>query len=139
MVIAVFALVALVIAVFSASKPAATAVAVAGIVALGFFLIVDLPDANATGTLDTDQSFIDAEAVPREGFYLELLGALGLLVSGVALATMTPAQLSALNPKRKQTAEKASEPEPRDPPKPKSDEAPAKRRTRRRPQTRQRR
>ena len=54
---------------FAASKPAATAVAVAGVVALLVFLLVDLPDANAVGTLDdTRQSFFDAEAVPQEGF-----------------------------------------------------------------------
>ena len=57
------------------------------------FLLTDLPDANATGTLDTDQSFIDAEAVPREGFYMELLGGLALTITGIALATMSSAQL----------------------------------------------
>ena len=48
-VIAVFAIGALALAVFTASKPAATAVAVAGVVALLVFLLVDLPDANAVG------------------------------------------------------------------------------------------
>lgn len=100
MVIAVFAIVALVVAIVAGSKPAATAVAVAGVVALLVFLLADLPDANTTGTLDTDQSFIDAEAVPREGFYTELIGALALTVTGIALATMTPAQLRALRPSR---------------------------------------
>ena len=109
MVVAVFAVVALAIAIYNGSKPAAAAVAVAGIVALGFFLLVDLPDANATGTLDTDQSFIDAEAVPREGFYMELLGALALSVTGIALATMTPAQLLALRPGRRQKPESNDE------------------------------
>jgi hypothetical protein len=100
MVIAVFAVGALALAVFTASKPAAIAVAVAGAVALLLFLLIDLPDANAIGTLNEDR-FIDAEAVPREGFYMELFGALALAISGVALATLTPDQLAALRPPKR--------------------------------------
>lgn len=99
MVIAVFAVIALLVAVFTGSKPAATAVAIAGAVALLFFLLVDLPDANTTGNLDT--GFIDAEAVPREGFYMELVGALALAVTGFALATMSSKQLAALRPAKR--------------------------------------
>ena len=47
MVVAAFAVIALVVAVLTGSKPAATAVAVAGVVALLIFLLLDLPDANA--------------------------------------------------------------------------------------------
>ena len=109
--IAVFAIGALGIAVFAASKPAATAVAVAGVVALLIFLLVDLPDANAVGTLDDPrQSFFDAEAVPQEGFWMELLGALALAVSGVALATLTPEQLASLRPGRRAPGLGAGEP-----------------------------
>ena len=100
MVIAVFAVGALALAVFTGSKPAAIAVAVAGAVALLLFLLIDLPDANAIGTLDEDR-FIDAEAVPREGFYMQLFGALALTITGVALATLTPEQLSGLRPQRR--------------------------------------
>lgn len=108
MVIAAFAVGALALAVFTASKPAAIAVAVAGAVALLLFLLLDLPDANAIGTLNEDR-FIDAEAVPREGFYMELFGALALAVSGVALATLTPDQLAALRPpKRTRTTQQRS-------------------------------
>jgi hypothetical protein len=100
--IAVFAVGALALAVFTASKPAATAVAVAGVIALLVFLLVDLPDANAVGTLDDErQSFFDAEAVPQGGFWLEMLGALALAVTGVALATLSPEQLAALRPPRR--------------------------------------
>jgi hypothetical protein len=155
MVIAVFATIALLVAVFAGSKPAATAVAIAGVVSLLIFLLADLPDANATGTLDTDRSFIDAEAVPREGFYMELVGALALAVTGIALATMTSEQLAALRPpKRKRPASK----EPGKPPakgkpepeggsttpegaaakEPEPDEQPSKRRLSRRPRARQR-
>ena len=103
------------------------------------FLLADLPDANTTGTLDTDQSFIDAEAVPREGFYMELVGALALTVTGIALATMTPAQLQALRPGRTRSAEEKDEkPEPKPDPEP-DPEASERRRQRRTSRTRQRR
>lgn len=155
MVIAVFAVIALLVAVFTGSKPAATAVAIAGAVALLVFLLADLPDANATGTLDTDQSFIDAEAVPREGFYMELVGALALAVTGFALATMSSKQLVALRPakrkppdsKKPQKSPAKGEPEDKgDSATPKDAEAkgsetaeqPPKRRPPRRPRARQR-
>ena len=100
-VIAVFAIAATAAAVLAGSKPAAIGVAVAGVSALLVFLIVDLPDAGAVGTYeDSSQSFFDAEAVPQGGFWLGLAGGLGLAVSGVALATLSPAQLVALRPRR---------------------------------------
>ncbi len=145
MVVAAFAVIALVVAVLTGSKPAATAVAVAGVVALLIFLLLDLPDANATGNLEN--GFIDAEAVPREGFYMELLGALALTVTGVALATMTSAQLLALRPGRRKAEAEADEPQPEpEPESPKrtatakeTEEEPPTRRSARRARTRQRR
>jgi hypothetical protein len=101
--IAVFAIGALALAVFTASKSAATAVGISGVVALLVFLLVDLPDANAVGTLDNArQSFFDAEAVPQGGFWLEMVGALALAVTGIALATLTHEQLAALRPPRRE-------------------------------------
>jgi amino acid transporter len=98
-VIAVFAVGALGLAVFGASKPAAVAVAVAGLIALFVFLLVDLPDANAVGTLDdARQSFFDAEAVPQGGFWMLLVSSLALSISGIALATLSPEQLAELRP-----------------------------------------
>jgi hypothetical protein len=98
-VLAVLAIVALAVAVLTASKPAALAVAIAGVIALLVFLLIDLPDANAVGTLDdARQSFFDAEAVPQGGFWLELVGALALAVTGIALATLSQEQLAALQP-----------------------------------------
>ena len=65
-------------AVWTGSRPRALGVAVMGVIALLIFLIMDLPDAGQVGTLDdARQSFIDAEAVPQGGFWLEMLGALG--------------------------------------------------------------
>jgi hypothetical protein len=99
LVIAAFAVGALLVAVLAGSKPAALGVAVMGGIALLIFLLTDLPDAGQVGTLDDPrQSFFDAEAVPQAGFWLELVGALALAISGAALATLTPEQLSSLRP-----------------------------------------
>ena len=98
-VIAAFAALATIAAAWLGSKPAAVAVAVMGGIALMIFLLVDLPDAGQIGTLDdARQSFVDAEAVPQEGFWLELVGALALALGGVALATLTPDELVGLRP-----------------------------------------
>lgn len=98
-VLAVFAIVALAAAVLNGSKPAAVAVAACGVIALLIFLLLDLPDANNVGTLDdARQSFFNAEAVPQAGFWLQLIGALGLSITGIALATLSPKQLAELRP-----------------------------------------
>lgn len=103
-VLAIFAVVTVVIAVVSASKPAAISVGIAGVLALILFLTIDLPHANNTGTLagcspTTQGSFFDAKAIPQAGFWLEMVGALALALSGVALATLNPDQLRELRPK----------------------------------------
>lgn len=98
-VVSAFAILATVVAVWAGSKPAAIAVAAMGVLALLFFLITDLPDAGQVGTLDdARQSFIDAEAVPQPGFWLEMVGALALAFTGAALATMSGEQLASLRP-----------------------------------------
>ena len=95
LVLALFAIFALAVTVMSGSKPAAFAVAASGGIALLIFLLNDLPDAGQIGTLDDPrQSFFTTEAVPQAGFWLELVGALGLAVAGAALATLTPEQLA---------------------------------------------
>ena len=95
LVLAIFALILLVISIAARGEQlgqvAALAIAVCGVVALLIFLIGDLPKVNNIGTLDDPrQSFIDAEAKPVAGFWLELVGALVLTVCGAALATMRP-------------------------------------------------
>ena len=98
-VVSAFAILATFVAVWAGSKPAAIAVAAMGALALLFFLITDLPDAGQVGTLDDSrQSFIDAEAIPQAGFWLEMVGALALAFTGAALATMSGEQLAALRP-----------------------------------------
>jgi hypothetical protein len=103
-ILAIFAVVAVIVAVLSASKPAAMGVAIAGLLALLLFLIIDLPDANNVGTLGDSCSSISgqsfaAKAVPQAGFWLEMVGALALALSGAALATLTPDQLATLRPR----------------------------------------
>ena len=99
LLLAIFGAVFTLVAVASGSKPAAVAVVVAGVISLLIFLIVDLPHANESGTLGApcDQavsaSFSEVKAVPQAGFWLELLGALGLAITGAALATLSPEQL----------------------------------------------
>ncbi len=100
-VLAVFAVGAMFAAIATGSKPAATAVAACGVIALLLFLLVVLPDANQIGVLDDPrQSFFEAEAIPQTGFWLELIGALGLALSGAALATLTSEQIASLRPGR---------------------------------------
>jgi hypothetical protein len=98
LVLALFALFALAVAVIGGSRPAAVAVAVAGGLSLLFFLVVDLPDVGQQGSLDEpSRVFFSSEADPSDGFWLELVGTLGLAVSGAALATLRPEQLRMLS------------------------------------------
>ena len=90
-------------AAVSGSRPAARATAAAGVIALLLFLVIDLPHANNVGSVsascDLAAQTADAKAIPQSGFWLELVGALGLTVSGIALATLTPEQLRAIRPR----------------------------------------
>lgn len=103
-VIALFAIGAVLVAVLGASRPAAIAVAIAGVAALALFLVVDLPDANSVGTLSNEcasipTQFEEAKAEPQTGFWLEMAAAVALTFSGAILATLTPAQLASLRPR----------------------------------------
>jgi hypothetical protein len=102
-ILAIFAVGAVVLAVTTASKPAAISVGVCGVIALILFLTIDLPHANNTGTLggcsaSTSGQFFEAKAVPQAGFWLEMVGALALALSGVALGTLNPEQLRTIRP-----------------------------------------
>lgn len=98
LILALTALVALALAARTGSKPAAVAVAVCGGVALLIFLIGDLPDANRIGTLDdASESFTNAKAEPRQGFWFELIGSLLLATCGTALATLPEHRLRLLS------------------------------------------
>jgi len=106
LVLAAFALILMVVAIGARGEQlgqvAAVAIAVCGLVALLIFLIGDLPKVNNVGTLDDPrQSFIDAEAKPVAGFWLELVGSLVLMVCGAALATMRPVAVGATHHERR--------------------------------------
>jgi hypothetical protein len=99
LVLAVFAVVALAIAVLAGSRPAAAAVAAAGGISLLIFLLVDLPDVNVEGAL-SEPYFFSSKAEPAGGFWLELIGTVSLALAGGALATLRSDQLQALVPER---------------------------------------
>jgi hypothetical protein len=99
-ILGAFAILALVGAIAAGSKPLATSVAVAGAVALLLFLLIDLPDAGKAGDIESaTESLVIVEADPAGGFWLELIGALILLVCGGALSTLNSDQLAALRPR----------------------------------------
>ena len=103
-VLAIFAVICVIVAVVGTSKPAAIAVGIAGALALLLFLIIDLPHAGNSGTLagcsaDTTGNFFEAKANPQAGFWLEMVGALALALSGAALATLSVDQLALLRPR----------------------------------------
>ena len=103
-VLAVFAAGAVLAAIGWGSKPAAIGVAVAGGLSLILFLTVDLPDATASGALDAGcssvtGSLVDADVVPQAGFWLELVGALALALTGLAMASLSSEQLAELAPR----------------------------------------
>jgi hypothetical protein len=120
MIIAAAAILATIGAVYGGSRPAAFSVAALGVVALLIFLISDLRVANTAGSLSescgSSQGFLfEAEAVPQGGFYLELLGALALTVTGLALATLSAEQLASLRPGKRARPTEARGEEPEDP------------------------
>jgi peptidoglycan/LPS O-acetylase OafA/YrhL len=104
-VLSAFAILCVLGALLAGSKPAALAVAGSGVLALLIFLIADLPDAGQVGTLGSEcgglagELFVQAEAEPQWGFWLEMTGAVALALSGLALATLTSEQLAALRPR----------------------------------------
>lgn len=97
LVIGLFAIGAVVLAIYAGSRPAAIAVAVVGVVALLVFLLVDLPDAGKAENInDPNLGLVPVEAKPEGGFWVELIGSLVLAVCGAALATLNSAQLRSL-------------------------------------------
>jgi hypothetical protein len=83
--IAVFAA-AMIVGALRGARPAMAALAVLGLVALLIALVGDVPDLDETGFIG--QVYEDAAAGPKGGFYLETLGAVLLLVSGVLMLAL---------------------------------------------------
>jgi hypothetical protein len=65
------------------SRPAAVAVVALGAAALAIVLLIDLPSLDDTGLIGRNYDL--AEARPSTGFWLELAGAVLLLLSGLLL------------------------------------------------------
>jgi hypothetical protein len=82
LVIAAFAA-AMVVGAARGARPAMGALAVLGLVALLIALVGDVPDLDETGFIG--QVYEDAAAGAKGGFYLETLGGVLLLVSGVLM------------------------------------------------------
>lgn len=115
LVLALFALLALGFALLTGSKPAAYAVAGAGVVAMLLFLIVDLPDAGKLGDLEDPAGGVaSARAEPQAGFWMEALGALTLGLGGIAFASLSPTQMQTLpnRLRRRRKADPAERPDP---------------------------
>jgi hypothetical protein len=70
----------------SRARPAMAAIAALGIAALLIALLVDLGDVNSTGLIG--QLYESAAAGPKSGFYLETLGAVALIFSGVSMLAL---------------------------------------------------
>jgi hypothetical protein len=69
------------------SRAAMAAVALLGLVALLIALIGDLPDVNSTGLIG--ELYAEASAGAKIGFYMETLGAIALIFSGVSMLFIT--------------------------------------------------
>ncbi len=67
---------------FGGSRPAAWALVVLGLIALGIAVIGDLPDLHDVGSFTA--RFEDASASGGPGVVFELLGAAGLIAAGAA-------------------------------------------------------
>jgi hypothetical protein len=96
LVLSGLAIAAITTVVLTGSKPAARVVAIAGVIALAIFLIIDLRHVNEVGPVNEPIFFVDAKAVPATGFWLEMAGSIALALGGATLATMTVEQLEGI-------------------------------------------
>ncbi|MBV9915224.1 MAG: hypothetical protein JO153_01885 [Solirubrobacterales bacterium] len=81
----------------SASRPALVSIGVLAVIALGISLLVDLPDAHASGLIGSSSArFVGVNSTPAVGMYLETLAAAFLLITSVCgwlwLGAVAPAQ-----------------------------------------------
>ncbi len=103
-------------AVVGGSRPATVAVVALGALALFVCLAIDLPDVGDEGLLA--ETYEQAKASPQEGFYLETLGSVVLLLAGIGMLLLRPAAAAAEGeagrPRRDESGEagEAQDPEP---------------------------
>jgi hypothetical protein len=92
---------AVVFAVATGSRAATFVVIGLGAAVILIFLIVDVPDIGNTGLYDTPGAGnLDAVGKAGSGIWLELTGGVILMLSGIALSTLSAIQLRAIGPKR---------------------------------------
>lgn len=93
---------ALVFAIATGSRAAATVIIGLGAAVVLVFLIVDVPDIGNTGLYNSPGSGnLDATGKAQAGLWLELTGGVILILSGIALSTLNTVQLRAIGPARK--------------------------------------
>jgi hypothetical protein len=99
-VFALLAAGALVFAIASGSRPAIIAVIGMGIAVLVVFLAIDLPDVGSTGMFNTPGAGnLDSTGKASAGLWMELVGAVVIVLGGIALFRLSEDQLSAINPR----------------------------------------
>jgi hypothetical protein len=64
----------------AASRPALLGLGLVGIAALLIALLGDLSDATASGLILTSSHYVEAKSTPSAGFFIEMLGALLLVI-----------------------------------------------------------
>jgi hypothetical protein len=100
----------------TASRPALLAIGILGVAALVIALVVDLPDATASGLVVSSSRYANANSTPSTGFYLETLGAVvlmftsmwGLLLNGPPAPAQSPATAPAQSPATEQAGTEVS-------------------------------
>ena len=101
-VTAIFGLIAalaVVFAVATGNRGAATVVIGMGAAVVLVFLFVDLPDVGETGMFNTSISGnIDVTGKAAAGLWLELTGGIILILTGVAMTLMSESQLREIGP-----------------------------------------
>ncbi|MBK8294376.1 MAG: hypothetical protein IPK93_06245 [Solirubrobacterales bacterium] len=92
---------ALVFAIATGSRAAAIVIIGLGAAVVLVFLIVDVPDIGNTGLYNSPGSGnLDAIGKAAAGLWLELTGGVILILSGIALSTLSATQLRAIGPAR---------------------------------------
>jgi hypothetical protein len=92
LIIALFAA-AMLVGAIRGARPAMAAVGALGLAALLIAIVADVPDLHATGFIG--EVYEDAVAGPKAGFYLETLGGVLLLASGVLMFLLAGAGAAA--------------------------------------------
>lgn len=99
-IIGLVAALATVFAVAAGSRSATIVVIGAGIAVILIFLLVDVPDIGSTGMFTTETAGnLDATGEAEPGIWLELLGGVILVLSGLALRTLSETQLRSIGPR----------------------------------------